>query len=163
MADLQRALIGTWKVLTYDMTISSEKGTSTIQPAGKNPLGYVTFTQDGYMSVHMTSSEAIVPHKSDMWYQATDEEVVRAARAMLTYCGPFKVTEEAGEYLISTAVDVSLDPNWIGGDQVRKVAIEEQDGRPLLILRPVQTFTFENGDTAEVIVSWEKILPKEIK
>ncbi|CAH0054249.1 unnamed protein product [Clonostachys solani] len=163
MADLQRALIGTWKVLTYDMIISSEKGTSTIQPAGKNPLGFVTFTQDGYMSVHMTSSEAIVPHKSDMWYQATDEEVVRAARAMLTYCGPFEVTEEAGDYLLSTAVDVSLDPNWIGGHQVRKAAIKEQDGRPLLVLRPVQTFTLENGDTAEVIVSWEKILPKEDK
>jgi hypothetical protein len=59
---------------------------------------------------------------------------------MVTYCGNYTTYEENGYQFLSTAVDVSLDPNWIGTAQVRRWEYKKEGAKESLTLRPVQEF-----------------------
>lgn len=39
---------------------------------------------------------------------------------------------------LATDVHVSLDPGWVGTEQVRSVVLKEEDGKTIMVLRPVQ-------------------------
>lgn len=89
------------------------------------------------MSCTLTSREAASPIESVSWVVASDEDVLGAARAMTTYCGPFKLYKgDEGQALLATEVDIALDPNWIGKPQVRRW--ELHDAEKTLVLQPVQ-------------------------
>ena len=142
MANILNTLVGTWKLLNYEMTIlsGSDEIGSTIHPAGISPLGRIVFTKDSYMSVLVTRSATNAESAYSPWNVATDDEVLRVARPMVTYCGRFHVIRDEKETYLSTQVAISLDPSWMGTKQTRKVYLEEEDGRSLLTLRPVQNF-----------------------
>jgi hypothetical protein len=133
-------LQGAWKLLSFHLTLASDPSTSVIEPLGPLPLGRIVFTPESYMACILTSAEAASPITSESWIKATDDEILRVARAMATYCGPYKLIPEGDEALLSTDVDIALDPNWIGGPQVRRWAIQENGGKTILTLRPVQQF-----------------------
>ena len=113
---------------------------STIQPAGPSPLGRLVFTEDNYMSAMVTTPDTDIQKTHSPWNVATNEEVLRVARPMVTYCGRFQIAKHEDDIHLSTMVAISLDPTWIGGLQTRKVKLEETNGRKLLTLRPVQHF-----------------------
>lgn len=60
------------------------------------------YTQNGYMNTTMTNNDSTVPLLGDgtvaaQWPDATDAEVLRLARPMVTYSGPFDVEENNDE------------------------------------------------------------------
>jgi hypothetical protein len=123
MESIEPDLIGTWKLLAYNMVVSSNQGESTVKLAGDAPLGQIIFTSNHFMSVHVTSPYAIAPIEARAWYLATDEEVLRVARPNVSYCGSFdlKKGSDGKDYVLTTKVTISLDPNWIGTNQIRRV------------------------------------------
>src|ERR1700761_3158555 len=112
-------LTGAWKLLSFKLAPPPDSSQAILEPLGPSPPGRIVFTAENYMACLLTSSEAAKPIASESWVKATDDEVLQVARAMTTYCGPFKLLTESGEDLLSTNVDLALDPNWIGGSQVR--------------------------------------------
>lgn len=142
MESILQSLIGTWKLLAYNMVVSSEQGESTVKLAGDAPLGRIVFTSSHFMSVHVTSPHAITPTEARSWYLATDEEVLRVARPNVSYCGSFelKKSSDGGGYVLATKVIISLDPNWVGTTQIREVQMEHEGGRQLMILHPMEQF-----------------------
>ncbi len=52
---------------------------------------------------------------------ATPAEIETAAREYFAYCGTYELRD--GE--VAHRVELSLMPNWIGGEQVRLVAFDE--------------------------------------
>lgn len=137
------AVAGTWVLRSFGLHPTEPPNAPAIfHPLGKSPLGRVIFTNEGYMSCSLTSAEAAAPMKSASWIQATDKEILVAARSLTTYCGSYKTfTNEDGEQLISTMVDVALDPNWIGKPQVRKYRLNKDGDGEILTLSPIQEFT----------------------
>ncbi|CAH0054518.1 unnamed protein product [Clonostachys solani] len=151
-------IIGTWELLSYDMMVSSESGETEVRKlAGETPLGRIVFTRDQFISVHVTDPRAISPTEDGAWYQARDEEVLRAARPHVSYCGQFRLFHEGESDYLATTVHVALDPNWVGSEQVRRIEMNHDDGRGLLTLHPTQEFLLSDGKKSTASLTWVKL------
>lgn len=67
------------------------------------------------------------------------------ARYVLSYWGAYRVfvldkEEGEGEVRFETEVHFALDPSLIGTKQERRVEFRQEDGKELLVLRPVSDF-----------------------
>lgn len=131
-------IVGVWRLLTCEFYEPSSS-TNVVQPLGPSPSGRFVITHGSYTSCIITSPEASAPIATS-WVQASPEEIARVARTMTAYCGPYRAWEENNETFFATNVEISLHPEWIGGEQVRRWAVRKEPGRVLLTLRPVQEF-----------------------
>lgn len=134
-------LIGIWKLKSFALHLASDATSQPIfHPLGTSPLGRIMFASDGYMSCTLTNPDASGDWTSPTWIQASEQEIAGVARSMTTYCGPYRVHEENGKRLLSTDVEIALDPSWIGKPQVREWEVKQSSQKILLVLRPVQEF-----------------------
>ena len=141
-------LIGTWRLVSWENR-SVEDG-QVSYPLGRDATGYIMYNEDGYMFVAI-----MAPHRPrfahDDLLSATKEEESQAEETYVSYCGPY---EFLGDTVVHH-VELSLFPNWIGGDQERLVALSGNrltlSTRPLL-LRGIQ-------QTAHLI--WERVSTSE--
>lgn len=103
------ALVGTWKLMSFDMELQATG--EHIQPMGKMPTGYLSFTGDGRMAVVITG-EGRKPGTS---------EADRAAlfSSLIAYTGSYRV--EGDKWI--TSVDASWNPAWVGTEQPRTYKI----------------------------------------
>jgi hypothetical protein len=141
-------LIGTWRLLSWEIR-SVEDGQVTY-PLGKDATGYIMYNEDGYMFVAI-----MAPHRlrfaADDLLSATKEEEAQAEETYVSYCGRY-------DFLADTVVhhvEMSLFPNWIGGDQERLVDLRGNRltlSTQALLLRGIQ-------QTAHLI--WERVLRSE--
>lgn len=131
-------ILGTWKLASVDFVSDEASGSKKIaQPLGPTPLGRIAFNPGGFMMCMLTHPDHAKPIVTP-WRTAADEDVAFVARAMTTYCGPYKVFSENGETMLSTDVEIALDPSWIGTAQVRHVSFRKDAGKDIMVLRPVQ-------------------------
>ena len=112
-------LIGTWRLLSWENR-SVEDG-QVSYPLGKDATGYIMYNQDGYMFVAI-----MAPHRlrfaTDDLLSATKEEEAQAEETYVSYCGRY---DFLGDRVVHH-VELSLFPNWIGGDQERLVDLREK-------------------------------------
>ncbi|KAJ0414925.1 Lipocalin-like domain-containing protein [Aspergillus carlsbadensis] len=153
---------GAWTLVSFDLHLAADPTSAPIlQPLGPDPLGSILFSPTGYMSCTLTSRDAAAPLESPSWVLADDEEILRAARRLTTYCGYYDFFEEGGEKRLSTHVDIALDPNWIGKPQVRRWEVLEQGGKTVLVLRPVQELLLPDGTKTLGRLVWERSTRRE--
>jgi hypothetical protein len=111
----ENPLVGTWRLVSYEER--DEDGGIT-HPLGRDAVGFLTYTADGYMTGQLGRADRA--HVSvDDWEGAPDAEVATAARDYFAYCGTY---EFRGDTVVHR-VGLCLMPNWIGGEQVRDVAL----------------------------------------
>ena len=110
-------LVGTWKLLSA--TLEDTDG-SVRYPFGKDPIGCLTYTADGY--VHWAVMQANrIPFASGDILHATDAEKVAAAESYIAYCGRY--TLEAGKVIHH--IEISSIPNQVGGAHERFFEVTE--------------------------------------
>lgn len=109
------SLVGTWRLVSYELR--DEDGGVT-HPLGRDAVGFLTYTADGFMAGQLGRSNR-APVTVDDWETAPDAEVAAAARDYFAYCGTYEVRGDT----VVHRVALSLLPNWIGGEQVRLVAL----------------------------------------
>jgi hypothetical protein len=109
-------LFGAWKLKSLE-TRGSDRSVS--YPWGKETLGYVIFSPEGYFCVAIMNADRKRFSSQDM-KGGSVEERANAADSYLSYCGPCEI--EKGKFRVK--VEVSLFPNWIGGVQERNYKIE---------------------------------------
>jgi hypothetical protein len=127
-------LIGTWRLISWENRSTSDGKVS--YPLGEDATGYIMYNKDGYMFVAI-----MAPHRlkfaTDDLLSATKEEEAQAEESYVSYCGRY---EFLGERVVHR-VELSLFPNWVGGDQERLVDLRGNrltlSTRPLL-LRGIQ-------------------------
>ena len=127
-------LIGTWRLISWQNRSTSDGKVS--YPLGEDATGYIMYNKDGYMFVAI-----MAPHRlkfaTDDLLSATKEEETQAEESYVSYCGRY---EFLGERVVHR-VELSLFPNWVGGDQERLVDLRGNrltlSTRPLL-LRGIQ-------------------------
>jgi hypothetical protein len=91
-----------------------------VYPFGRDAVGFITYTGDGHMAVQFGRAARARLTASD-WVGATPTEIETAARDYFAYCGTYEYRD--GE--VMHRVELSLMPNWIGGEQVRLVEFHE--------------------------------------
>lgn len=131
---------GVWKLLSFHFYTKGDDKNPLFSPLGDKPSGRIIFTSEGYMNATLTSSDVLEPSDQLQWAVAEDDYILNVARPMTTYCGPFTLVKEDGKQLLKTKVDLALDPNWIGGYQVREWELHRVNDNDFLVLKPVQTF-----------------------
>ncbi|KAH8650556.1 Lipocalin-like domain-containing protein [Tricladium varicosporioides] len=157
-------ILGAWKLLTFDLIIDDASGSQkTVQPMGPTPLGRALFSPEGYVSItgtdpaRTTSYNLAVP-----WVMAEDKDIAFIARAMMSYWGSFRVFSEDGDLRVATQVHISLDPSWIGTEQVRRASLGEENGKKILVLKPVQSIRLPDGTKGLAVLTWEKLITTEV-
>jgi hypothetical protein len=112
----EHSLVGTWRLVSF--AVQDEDG-RVEHPFGHAPVGFITYTEDGHMAVQFGRSERPRLAAGD-WVAAALSEVAAAARDYFAYCG----TYEYRDGTVVHRIELSLMPNWIGGEQVRQVALD---------------------------------------
>lgn len=117
--------VGTWSLVSFE--VRSTNGTVSY-PFGRDVRGYITYSQDGYMSVSFMGVDRS-HFKSNDLRGASVEEKVLAFDTYFTYCGKYEVTDKK----VVHHIEVSFYPNWVGEDQERFYAF---DGGQLILTTP---------------------------
>lgn len=114
-------VIGTWSLLEY--TREDENG-ERFYPFGKDAVGYLMYTPDGYMSAQlMTIGRA--PYSLNQLHTGTHDEMAQAAHGYHAYSGKYDVDEE--NQTLYHHMEISLIPNRLGKVQDRKITIEDDE------------------------------------
>lgn len=111
---------GTWELLEYT---HEDKNGERYYPFGKDAIGYLIYTEDGYMSATLSTND-----RSQMNYTVTgdlhtgtEEEMAKAASTYHAYTGKYEVDEE--NQTVYHHMEMSLVPNRIGQIQDRVIQI----------------------------------------
>ncbi len=130
-------LVGTWKLVDfYSVDAKQQVG----YPFGKNPTGYLVYTENGYMSVSiMTTNRPLlglsVEEMQDLKNAKLGLELIAnlgkyikaslryfsAGRNYLSYSGKYEIRDST----VIHHIEVSLVPDWVGLDFERNVEFSE--------------------------------------
>lgn len=136
-------LIGTWRLVS--VAVQDEDGQITY-PFGQDAIGFITYTGDGHMAVQFGRADRPSLDSGD-WLAAAATEIAAVARGYFAYCGTYEL--RAGE--VVHHVDQSLMPNWIGGEQVRRVTF---DGDTITLSTPPGQY---GGRQQIVTLTWQRV------
>jgi hypothetical protein len=109
--------IGTWKLVSWEVTLPD----GTIHyPYGKDVIGYLIYTADGYMSAEIMNPDRQQSDPGFILEMATgqtlpDSDRARAYSTYLSYCGTYTVAGNT----VTHHVKAGLIPSWTGSDQVQ--------------------------------------------
>jgi Lipocalin-like domain len=138
LADQSDALIGTWKLVSWQVIVENEAPQDIF---GSNPKGYLILTREGRSIVVTTASG----RKSGMG----DAERAALHKSMLAYSGKFRI--EGSDFI--TLVDVSWNEDWNGTEQRRHFRI--QGDKLFIESAPASSIVFP-GKTDFRRIVWER-------
>ncbi|KAK4546164.1 hypothetical protein LTR36_002301 [Oleoguttula mirabilis] len=160
-------LAGGWKCISFEVfNGTGPHKTLVAKPHGDNPMGRVLISKNGWLSALMANPERMeqpLP-SGKAWQEAPDAEVARVARGTSMYCGYLELFQNDDELVDGgegglwwqTKVEISSDPNRMGGLEVRKVEYLEEGGKAYMILQPKNDMVMEDGTRTRGVLKWEK-------
>lgn len=138
------SLVGTWSLLNwYNETQTGHR----IYPLGNDATGYINYSPDGFVFVHMMAANRSLYAQNDP-FGGTAKEDSAAIKSQITYAGTYELT---GNQVIHHVTQSSC-PNWIGTKQIRQV---ECMGENLRLSAAGATF---QGETVTAYVDWERAM-----
>jgi hypothetical protein len=138
-------LIGTWRLRSWKNVASD--GTA-VDPLGANPVGYIFYNRDGYMSVEIMAADR-APYQQPDAFGGTPEERAEAISTYLSYSGPFQVMLD--QDVVIHHIEVCSYPNWIGNAQVRAAKLDGD-----LLTLSTKPMTFQGVERRAELV-WERV------
>lgn len=136
-------ITGRWDLVAWEQLYDDGRRQ---YPMGEQPQGFIQYTEDGYMSCMICK-----PHRENFTtggqWNASDTEKAQAYNSMMSYAGRYVLDGNTVTHL----VDLSLFPNWIGGQQKRVFHLNDQ-GR-LVISARLEEGTAE-ARTAQLV--WQR-------
>jgi lipocalin-like protein len=109
------ALVGAWRLISWENRAADGQVT---YPVGTDAIGYVIYAADGRFSVTISRTGRAGFAAGDL-LSGTTEEKARAVEGFVAYAGHYTFL---GDRVIHH-VELSLFPNWVGGDQERWVEL----------------------------------------
>ena len=135
--------IGTWRLLSWE---NRDENGKMNYPYGKDAKGYITYNEDGYMSVLLMKTGRANFAISD-FMGGTDTEMVQAMGSFVSYCGKYSVHEKK----VIHHLELCSFPNWCGTDQERFFVF--QDGTLELSTAP---FLVDGKEQSSRLL-WKKV------
>jgi hypothetical protein len=139
MADAN-PFVGAWQLVSW---VVRRPDGSRHYPFGKDAVGYLLYTADGYMSAQIMDPDR-QQHDPCLPLEPVDAQTLpeadraRAYSTYLSYCGTYAVQGDT----VTHQVKAGLTPSWTGSDQPRRFRF---DGRHLIILVGDHTLTWERA------------------
>ena len=106
--------IGSWELKKW--TAELDDGTEVF-PFGEDAIGRITYDKHWNMSVQLMKNDRPKFHSEDP-LQATPDEMFKAFRDFLSYCGSYEVYNNPNQ--VVHRINISSFPNWVGQNQIRK-------------------------------------------
>ncbi len=140
-------LTGTWSLRSwYNETEDGQQ----IYPMGQDATGYISYSADGFVFVHISAPERAHYVLNDP-YGGTAEEDSAAMKSQITYAGRY---ERQGD-VVTHFVDHASFPNWVGTSQVRKLQF---NGTYLRLSASGAVF---QGKPITAYLEWERAAPSQ--
>ncbi len=137
--------VGTWQLISYSAVTPDG---ATTYPFGLSPQGRLTYEANGRMAVQL-ARPGQSPFASGDPRVPTDAEARAAYDRYLAYYGTYTVDPDKG--IVVHHLEVSLTPDWAGGDQVRHFVLE---GDRLTLTTPPTLF---GGVERVTTLVWERL------
>ena len=147
---LREQLIGVWKLVSY--VERPVDGSDPAYPMGEKLEGLIIYAADGYMSVQLMRPDRPKFSRGD-WSGGGEDEIKEAASGYFAYAGPFHIDEE--KKILTHAVSLSLDPNWLDQAQRRVVRLEG-DILELSTEKPLES----EGKATMYHLTWKRAEPR---
>ncbi len=109
---------GRWELVSFEQIYDDGR---RVYPMGEQPQGIIQYTADGFMSCMICRPNRENFKTGGQW-NANDAEKAQAYNSMMSYAGRYSIENNSVTHL----VDLSLFPNWIGGQQKRDFKFDEQ-------------------------------------
>jgi Lipocalin-like domain len=106
-------LIGIWKLIYFKMFL--QKNEIVIHPYGENPSGFLVYTQDDYMSVHIMCSHRN-PCESSNYSSISYDEKIEIAENYGGYFGRYEICNNT----VVHYPEISSFPNFINTPLTRQ-------------------------------------------
>jgi hypothetical protein len=137
------SFVGIWRLVSYELRRADGQVT---YPLGKDAVGYITYSENGYMSVAaMSANRPNFP--SQVAQRGTATEKANAFDTYLSYSGKYEVRETK----VIHHVEISLYPNWVGVDLERDF---EFDGDRLSLSAPISS---RSGVQHTARLVWQRV------
>lgn len=149
MADVVTAddIVGAW-LMTGRGTDSAEDEALGRARYGDDPQGFVIFSPDGWMNAIVCNGGRAPLAGDPAWHaDAPDADRLGAFDTYLSYGGRWSVENS----VLTTEVDFALNPGWVGGQQVRRLEMRDDD---TLVLNWARAW--EDGHVVRGWVSWRR-------
>jgi len=144
MTDDNHKLLGTWRLVSASGR--DQSGTKTDPPFGTNPVGFLTYTEDGRVSalISYAGRKALsIGAKGP----ALMEEQAEAFKTFLAYAGRYRLSSDK----IIHSIEISSIQNYVNKELIRSIKFQ---GNRIVLLAPP---TMVNGKIQTVELVWERV------
>ena len=121
-------LLGTWHLVRWDITYGD--GRAPTLPFGEHAVGMIMYTSDGSMSACIARGGR-GKLSSDSVRSAPESERLAAFESYFQYAGPYAIRVRDGRQQVVHSVIQSLNPNFVGTQQVRNMSFAPDGGLTL--------------------------------
>jgi hypothetical protein len=143
--ETMQRLAGAWRLVASEFRTS---GGDVMYPLGEDALGQAIFTETGYMSGQLMRANR-PKFAADNQALGTQEEIQQAFQGYVAYYGRCDV--DVAQKTITTHVEGSMYPNWVGGEQIR---FFELTGDRLVLRTP----TINLGEEKVIgVLTWQRL------
>ena len=119
-ASVSKSLQGVWHLQRWE--ISYDDGRASTYPFGPDATGLIQYTHDGGMAACIARKER--PRlSSDSVRSASPAEQIAAFESFFQYAGTYDTRLLDGRPQVIHHVTHSLNPNFVGSQQIRNVAL----------------------------------------
>jgi hypothetical protein len=126
--ELNNPLLGTWHLVRWDITYSD--GREPTLPYGNQATGMIAYTHDGFMSACIARGARPKLSSSSVRSAPVDERLA-AFESYFQYAGPYDIEGPVGQQHVTHHVTHSLNPNFVGTKQIRKMTFAAGGGLTL--------------------------------
>lgn len=132
MRQADNLLLGTWHLVRWEITYDDGRAPSL--PFGADATGLITYTADGTMQACIARGGRL-PLTSASVRSAPEAECLAAFESYFQYAGLYEIKGEikgaAGQQQMVHHVTHSLNPNFVGTQQVRNMTFSADGGLTL--------------------------------
>jgi hypothetical protein len=136
-------LVGTWKLVSASSTTS--KGEPGEPPFGLSPVGFLTYTGDGRVTVLISHGGR--KSLSGAGGALAQEEQAEAFRTFFAYAGRYTLSGDK----VTHHLEISSIQNYVGRDLVRSIKFQ---GDQIILVAPP---TPVNGKVQIVELIWQRL------
>ena len=116
-------LLGTWQLVRWD--ISYGDGRPATLPYGEAAVGLILYSTDGWMNACIARPDRS-RLSSDSVRSAPERERLAAFESYFQYAGRYEIRGEPGAQQVVHSVTQSLNPNFVGTQQVRDMHFDAE-------------------------------------
>ncbi len=131
LIDVKSRLLGHWRLVHWRIAYSDGRPDSF--PFGEGAVGVICYTPQDWMSASIAHAQR-APIQVDSMRAASAADQAKAFTSFFHYAGPFHVRASAladsGAEVVHR-VEMSLNPNFVGSEQVRQIQFVGSDGLEL--------------------------------